>query len=58
MREMPLMEHNSHLTDSNDSGAFQKIIAAIVVAIALGAVGAYVMYGSGMWDPPVHHAAY
>jgi hypothetical protein len=51
------MQHESHIAESN-SGALAKLIALLVVVLGLAAIGAYVVYGSGMWSPPQAKSAY
>jgi hypothetical protein len=51
------MQHMSHIEESN-VGALPKIIAALVVILGLVAVGAVVVYGSGMWNPAPAKTAY
>jgi hypothetical protein len=51
------MQHESHIAESN-SGALPKLIAVLVVLLGLAAVGAYVVYGSGMWNPPQAKSAF
>jgi hypothetical protein len=44
------MEHDAHLADNVDAaGPRAKIITAIVIVAALLGLGAYMVYGSGMW---------
>jgi hypothetical protein len=51
------MQHDSHIAESH-TGAMPKIIAILAVVLGLCAVGAYVVYGSGMWNPPAAHSSY
>ena len=51
------MQHESHIAESN-TGAIAKLIALLVVVLGLVAVGAYVVYGSGMWNPTPAKSAY
>ena len=51
------MQHESHIAESN-SGALSKLIAVLVVLLGLAAVGAYVVYGSGMWNPAPAKSAF
>jgi hypothetical protein len=51
------MQHMSRIEEAN-VGAFSKIIAALVVVLGLVAVGAAVVYGSGMWNPAPEKSAY
>jgi hypothetical protein len=51
------MQHESHIAESK-SGALSKFIAVLVVVLGLAAVGAYVVYGSGMWNPPQAKSAF
>ena len=51
------MQHESHISEAN-TGALPKIIAAAVIVLGLCAVGLYVVYGSGMWNPPPAQSAY
>jgi hypothetical protein len=51
------MEHQTPISEANSSG-LSKIIAIVAVVVGLAAIGAYVVYGSGMWNPPPAHSAY
>jgi hypothetical protein len=51
------MQHMSRIEEAN-VGAVPKIIAALVVILGLAAVGAFVVYGSGMWNPAPAKTAY
>ena len=51
------MQHESHISEAN-VGALPKLIAVLAVVVGLCAIGAYVVYGSGMWNPPQAHQAY
>jgi hypothetical protein len=51
------MQHISPIAESN-GGALPKLIAVIAIVVGLAAVGAYVVYGSGMWNPPPAKSAY
>ena len=51
------MEHQSPIAEAN-TGALPKIIAVVAIVVGLAAIGAYVVYGSGMWNPPQAHSAY
>ena len=51
------MQHESHIAELN-TGAVPKLIALLVVVLGLAAVGAYVVYGSGMWNPLPAKSAY
>jgi hypothetical protein len=51
------MQHESHIEDPN-VGTTSKFIALLVVVLGLVAIGAYVVYGSGMWNPPPAKSAY
>lgn len=51
------MQHISPIEEPN-VGALPKLIAVIAVVVGLLAVGAYVVYGSGMWNPPPAKSAY
>jgi len=37
--------------------ALPKLIAVLAIVVGLCAIGAYVVYGSGMWNPPVAHSS-
>lgn len=52
------MEHEAHLSEDVDRGGMTaKIVAlAAILAIFVG-IGVYMVYGSGMWNPPVTHSA-
>ena len=49
------MQHEAHLSDHSDTGAGARIFAAVIVIVALCAIGTYVVYGSGMWAPVAQH---
>ena len=51
------MQHESHIAESN-TGAVPKLIAILVMVLGLAMVGAYVVYGSGMWNPAPAKSAY
>ena len=51
------MQHESHISEAG-VGALPKLIAVLAIVVGLCAIGAYVVYGSGMWDPPVAHSSY
>jgi hypothetical protein len=51
------MQHESHIAEAN-VGALPRLIAVAVLIVGLLAVGVYVVYGSGMWNPPVAHSTY
>jgi hypothetical protein len=50
------MQHETHI--SEQSNPLAKIIALVVVVVGLCAIGAYVVYGSGMWSPKPAAASY
>jgi hypothetical protein len=50
------MQHESHIQEQ--SNPLAKIIALVVVVVGLCAVGAYVVYGSGMWSPKPADTSY
>ena len=46
------MEHEVHLSDDVDRGGMTaKIIAVVIILAILAGGGAYMVYGSGMWNP-------
>ena len=45
------MQHETYIKESN-AGALPKFIAVLAVLLVAFAAGAYVVYGSGMWNPP------
>ena len=51
------MQHDHYIAESN-VGTLPKIIAILAVVLGLCAIGAFVVYGSGMWNPPVAHSSY
>ncbi|HEV7960686.1 MAG TPA: hypothetical protein VGP01_06610 [Rhizomicrobium sp.] len=51
------MQHQTYIDDKADSNFKTKIIAILLVVAAIAAIGWYVVYGSGMWNPPVQHTA-
>ena len=52
------MQHESHVGAEPNTGAAAKLIAVLVVVLGLAAIGAYVVYGSGMWNPPPAKSAF
>jgi hypothetical protein len=51
------MEHQTPIEEAT-SGTMPKLIAVLAILVGLAALGAYVVYGSGMWNPPPAHTAY
>jgi hypothetical protein len=51
------MDHQTPITEAN-TGTMPKILAVLAIVVGLAAIGAYVVYGSGMWNPPQAHSAY
>ena len=51
------MEHEQHISDKDEVGMGGKLLAGIVVLVLLAAIGGYVVYGSGMWNPPIAHTS-
>jgi hypothetical protein len=51
------MQHQSHIAEPS-VGAMPKLIAVLAVVLGLCAIGAYVVYGSGMWNPPTAQSSY
>jgi hypothetical protein len=51
------MEHDIHIDDEPVISMGTKLVAALVVIVALCCSGAYVVYGSGMWNPAPQHDA-
>ena len=51
------MQHESHIPEA-EIGAVPKLIAVLAIVVGLLAIGAYVVYGSGMWAPPPAKSAY
>ena len=51
------MEHLKPINEAN-TGTMSKLIAVIAIVVGLAAIGAYVVYGSGMWNPPPAKSAY
>ena len=49
------MEHQTHISDKSDLSPTAKLIAAIAILAAICAGGAYLVYGSGLWNPQVQH---
>jgi hypothetical protein len=47
------MEHQSHISDKPDISPVAKIVAAVVVLAVILAGTAYIVYGSGLWNPQV-----
>lgn len=51
------MEHLTPIEETNTS-TLPRLIAVLAILVGLAAIGAYVVYGSGMWNPPPAHTAY
>jgi hypothetical protein len=53
------MEHEVHLNEDVDRGGMAfKIVALVVILAIFVGIGVYMVYGSGMWNPPsVTHPA-
>jgi hypothetical protein len=51
------LQNETHIAEPN-GGTLPKLIALLVVVLGLAAVGAYVVYGSDMWNPPQAKSAY
>lgn len=49
------MQHETHISDHSEVGMGARLFAAAMIVIALCAIGAYVVYGSGMWAPVAQH---
>jgi hypothetical protein len=47
------MQHHTYISDKPEIGAGPKLLALAIVVAILAAVAGYVVYGSGMWNPPV-----
>ena len=52
------MQHGEFHISEASVGTLPKLIAVLAVVVGLCAIGAYVVYGSGMWNPPVAHSSY
>ena len=50
------MEHQTHISDKSDLSPMAKLIAAIGILAMILAGGAYLVYGSGLWNPQVQHS--
>ena len=46
------MQHDTYIKETN-VGMLPKLLAVLAVLVVLAAAGGYVVYGSGMWSPPV-----
>ncbi|HEX4104745.1 MAG TPA: hypothetical protein VHX92_00800 [Rhizomicrobium sp.] len=42
------MEHQAHISEKSDQGIGVKLLVVVLVALAIVAFGAYVVYGSGI----------
>jgi hypothetical protein len=51
------MEHQEHISEKSDISPFARIIAAIAILAVLAGGGAYLVYGSGLWNPQVQHSS-
>jgi hypothetical protein len=51
------MQHENRIPEAS-VGALPKLLAVLAVVVGLLAVGAYVVYGSGMWNPPQAKSTY
>lgn len=49
------MEHQTHISEKSDLSPLARVIAIIGVLALICAGGAYVVYGSGLWNPQVQH---
>jgi hypothetical protein len=45
------LEHYAHISDKSDQSIGVKLLAVLLVVLAIAALGGYVVYGSGMWNP-------
>jgi hypothetical protein len=55
-REEPVMEHQEHISDKSDMSPVTRILALVGILAIIAAGGAYLVYGSGLWNPQVQHA--
>jgi hypothetical protein len=51
LKQETSMQHETYIKESS-VGVLPKILAVLAVVVLLCAAGAYVVYGSGMWNPP------
>lgn len=45
------MQHQTYIDDKQSQGFASKIVAVLLVVAAIAAIGGYVVYGSGIWNP-------
>jgi hypothetical protein len=51
------MEHQTHISEKSDISPVARIVAAIAILAVICAGGAYLVYGSGLWNPQVQHTS-
>lgn len=51
------MEHEPHISEKADISPFARIITIIGILAIICAGGAYLVYGSGLWNPQVQHSS-
>ncbi|MGH6828007.1 MAG: hypothetical protein ACREFW_03750 [Rhizomicrobium sp.] len=51
------MQHQAHLSEKDEPNGRARIVAILVVIAAIVAIGGYVVYGSGMWNPQVQQTS-
>lgn len=51
------MQHQAHISEKDEQNFTTKIVAIIVVVAAIAAIGGYVVYGTGMWNPQVQQTS-
>lgn len=51
------MDHPVHISDKPDVSPLVRIATIVAILAMIGAGGAYLVYGSGLWNPAVQHTA-
>jgi hypothetical protein len=50
-QERTFMQHETYIKEEK-LGVLPKLLAVLAMVVVLAGAGAYVVYGSGMWNPP------
>ena len=51
------MEHEPHISEKSDLSASARLLTILAILAVIVGTGAYVVYGSGLWNPQTHHAS-
>jgi hypothetical protein len=49
------MERQQHIAELPDDNRVAKVVAALVAAVIVAGGTGYFVWGSGLWQPQVHH---